>query len=318
MKPEWADIEPNTGSVTMAGRRPISRSRRRRSPEESLISSITTSLENALSAEEIAGRPGLLQRLDPRVKAATILLLVIVAALSTHLYLLAGLYLLTLAFAFASRITLPEIIRKTWVVPAMTALVAFPAIFSFVTPGQPLITIVQPGDQASVGPLSLPSFIAITEQGARSGALLVLRVTTSATLAILLVLTTEWTRLLKAMRSIGLPKMFVLILGMTHRYIFLFLHTVSNMFLARRSRTAGNPRSGESRRWLMSVSGLLVGKSYHVSNEVYLAMLSRGYHGEPVTMDHFRLQAADYVWAVFAVAVAASGLFINYSLFAAK
>jgi cobalt/nickel transport system permease protein len=67
----------------------------------------------------------------------------------------------------------------------------------------------------------------------------------------------------------------------------------------------------------MSISGLLVGKSYHVSNEVYLAMLSRGYHGEPVTMDRFRLQTADYLWAVFALVVAAVGLLVNYFRLAA-
>ena len=312
MKAERADITSKTSGVKPTGSQPDSRKSRRRSPEEGLISSVTASLEDSLTAEEVARRPGLLQRLDPRVKAATIFLLIVVAALSTHLSLLASLYALTLVIAFASRITPFQITRKTWIIPAMTAVIALPAIFNFVTAGQPLITLYQSSNPGSIGPLTLPSVIAVTEQGARSGALLVLRVTTSATLAILLVLTTEWTMLLKGMRSIGLPKMFVLILGMTYRYIFLFLNTVSNMFLARRSRTVGSLERGDSRRWLMNVSGFLVGKSYHVSNEVYLAMLSRGYDGEPVTIDRFQLEARDYAWTVFAVAAAATGLFANY------
>jgi len=67
---------------------------------------------------------------------------------------------------------------------------------------------------------------------------------------ILLVLTTRWTSILAALRWFRVPSVFVTILGMTYRYIFLLLHTANSMFLARRSRSLGTFTARENRRWL--------------------------------------------------------------------
>ena len=49
-------------------------------------------------------------------------------------------------------------------------------------------------------------------------------------------LTTPWADLLKSLQALRVPQVFVLVLSMTYRYIFLFLHTVNGMFEARKSR----------------------------------------------------------------------------------
>ena len=61
----------------------------------------------------------------------------------------------------------------------------------------------------------------------------------SVSLAVLLVLTTPWADLLKSLQAIRVPQVFVLVLSMTYRYIFLFLHTANGMFEARKSRVVG-------------------------------------------------------------------------------
>ena len=38
-----------------------------------------------------------------------------------------------------------------------------------------------------------------------------------------------------------------------------------------------------------------------MSEDVYSAMLSRGYTGEPVILDDFKTKLADYVWLFFVV-----------------
>ncbi len=54
-------------------------------------------------------------------------------------------------------------------------------------------------------------------------ALIVIRVATSISLVVLVALTTSWTALLAALRSLFLPRMFVLVLGMAYRYVFYLL-----------------------------------------------------------------------------------------------
>ena len=75
-----------------------------------------------------------------------------------------------------------------------------------------------------------------------------------------------------------MPQVFVLILSMTYRYIFLFLHTINGIFLARRSRLVARASGAEQRRWIGGTLGSLMSRSFKMSNDVYAAMLARGLH----------------------------------------
>jgi cobalt/nickel transport system permease protein len=260
----------------------------------------------------MAARRGLLQRLDPRLKVLSFASFILLASLVDSLYVLAGLYALALGLAVAGRIPLGRFIIRVWVfMPFFTGLIALPAVFNIVTPGRPVLVLVE-GLRVSFGPLTMPAMVAITEQGLRTAAFLVMRVVDSVSFALLLVLTTPWARLMKALRVLRVPQAFVLILSMTHRYIFLMLHMANAMFEARESRRVGRLRGPDNRRWLVGTMGALLGKSYHLSNEVYLAMVARGFRGEPKVAATFRFGTLDYGWAVFSIllfgAVLAVGL----------
>ena len=160
--------------------------------------------------------------------------------------------------------------------------------------------------------VNLAGKVIITEQGARTAGLLVLRVTDSLSFGVLLILTTPWNSFLVALRWLRLPSLPVDILGMTYRYIFVLLHTTNSMFLARRSRILGSFSGSENRRWLTRTLATTMTKSQHLSEEVYLAMLSRGYQGEIYTLNRLILRQRDYIWTVFALALIAVLLWSNY------
>ena len=94
---------------------------------------------------------------------------------------------------------------------------------------------------------------------------------------------------------------------MTYRYIYVLLHAANNMFLARQSRVVGRVASADNRQWLAASMGALFAKSYALSDDVYLAMQSRGFRGEAQVMESLVWRAVDWVWlGVFgAVAVLA-------------
>jgi cobalt ECF transporter T component CbiQ len=146
----------------------------------------------------------------------------------------------------------------------------------------------------------------ITEQGVLSALFLMERVLTSTTLGTLLILTTPWANVLKALRVLRVPVLFVVILGMTYRYIFLMLQTAQDMFESRRSRTVGHLPGAEQRRVAAASVGVLLSKSFQLSNDVYLAMQSRGFRGEVYTLDDFAMTARD--WVALAGFVIAAGL----------
>lgn len=280
-----------SGNALRSGRR------RRRSFVERTLAGLADVFDQSAYAEQVADRAGLLQRLDPRVKVVGLLLLVTAAVTARNLAVILAIFALAVILALWSHVSLRRLATRVWVgVLAFTGLIALPAIF--VTPGQALVHVPWLG-------------WAVTDQGVRAALYLVTRVETATTLSALLVLTTPWMHVLKALRALHVPVVFVVILGMTYRYIFVLLQTAVEMFEARRSRLVGRLEGSEQRRLATASVGVLLGKSIQLSNEVYLAMLARGYRGEVYLLDEFEMQPRDWVALVAFGAVAAAGLWLG-------
>lgn len=238
----------------------------------------TRTLTRAMLSEQTARQRGLLQSLDPRVRLAGLLMLVLAVTISRKITVVAGLFALALVIAVLSKVRLATLVTRVWLlVLAFTGVIALPAIF--VTPGHAVATL---------GPAT------ITEQGLRTAALLILRVETAVTFTTLLVLCTPWTQVLKALRALRLPREAITMLAMTHRYVFLLVETTGQMFESRRSRTVGILKPEQQRHVAARTAGVLLSKSVSLSNEVYLAMQSRGFRGEVYVLSDFRMTMWDY------------------------
>jgi cobalt/nickel transport system permease protein len=269
---------------------PVRRRRRRASFVERTIGGLAAAMERALYAEELAKADGLLQRLDPRVKVIGLLALVVAAALSRQIVVILGLFGVAIALALLSRVPIRTLATRVWVGALLfTGLLALPAIF--ITPGQVVYRLPL---------LGWP----ITAQGLGAAAYLITRVETATTFSLLLILCTQWAQVLKALRVLRVPVVFVVILGMTYRYIFLMLQTAQDMFESRQSRMVGHLSGADQRRLAGASVGVLLSKSIQLSSDVYLAMLSRGFRGEIYTLDDFRMQARDWVALAGLLAVA--------------
>ena len=151
----------------------------------------------------------------------------------------------------------------------------------------------------------------MTEQGLRTAALLVLRVETAVTLTTTLVLCTRWTHILKSLRAVRMPAEVITMLAMTHRYIFLFIETANQMFESRQSRMIGALSGAEQRRVASRTAGVLLSKSIDLSEEVYLAMQSRGFRGDIQLITEFRMHALDYAGLAACLAFAAAAAWIG-------
>ena len=82
--------------------------------------------------------------------------------------------------------------------------------------------------------------------------MLVARVETAVTLSTLLVLTTPWMHLLKALRTLLVPVEVIMLLAMTHRYVVLLTETANAMFESRQSRVVGRLNGHEQRRLMVN------------------------------------------------------------------
>ena len=276
-----------------------------RSPVERTLEELLRVAERSLHAEETARRGGLLQGIDARAKGVGVVALVLAAGLARSFAVLAALFGLGLLLALASRLRLRELALRAWL-PALlfTGLVGGPALF--LVPGPALEGFPGLGGFGGFGRLGdLPAALGVSAAGARSLAFLLLRVETITTLTLVLVLTTPWARLLAALRGLRVPATVVVILGMTYRFLFLLLASAHDLFLARRSRTVGRLAPRDGRLLLARTTGVLLSRTVDTSQQVYLAMVSRGFTGDVRLLDPLAMQGRD--WAAVATSVALAG-----------
>ncbi len=246
---------------------------------EKTIFTVTALLKDAISLHESIGREGYLQSLAPEAKLIGIALLVIATSLSGGIMPLLILYSFSILLALASGIRLSTFMTRVWFfIPLFTCIIAIPAIF-FV-PGDTLLSL---------------GFVHITEEGLLTAITLILRVATSVSFIILLILTTRWNRILTSLQSLFIPSSFVMVLSMTYRYLYLFLRTVEDMHYAFKSRLIAKDRK-EGRRWVGRRIGYLFHRSMSLSNEVYDAMVSRGFDGELKAMERTTFTWRDFIW----------------------
>jgi len=269
---------------------------------EHTLAGITSSIERAVFTEEHARSRGWLQAVDPRAKLGMFLAVILAASLSSSIVVEVGLYAIILGAAAASRVPFDFFVKRVWLgIPLFAGIVVIPAIF-FV-PGPRLFDL-------PLGPIQLAPSI----PGLIGAVLFIARVGVSVSLAILLVLTTPWADLLKSLQAIRVPQLFVLILAMAYRYIFLFLHLANGMFEARKSRLVARTSGGEQRRYISGTMGNLVNRSIKMSNDVYAAMAARGFTGSIRSFQADRMGMADWLALAGAVALAVIAVIASRSL----
>ena len=261
---------------------------------------LSLAIQESMFAEEAAAKAGWLQRIDPRIKLSGLFLLILSCSFAHEILPILLLFLFSILLVSGSSLLSFSFFRRLWIfIPLYTTFIALPALF--LTAGDVVWTIPITG-------------WTVTAQGLRSAILLVARVTTTVSLLLLIVLTTRWSALLKALRWMGLPQLLVFMLAMTYRYIYVLLQSMTALFLARQSRRVGPEAWRNMKQWLGAISGALLGKSYSLSSEIYLAMISRGFRGEPVLLEDFRAKPRDWLWLALFLSLAGVTFFWKYIL----
>ena len=226
-------------------------------------------LADMLANEEMASRPGLLQRIDARAKVITAIALIVSATLLHTIAGLAGLYALCLVLAALSRVPVKRLAQVWLVVPLFSAAIMLPATLNLVTPGSPVLTLHRAN----------PALM-VTDAGLMVAGRFVLRTAVCVSLVLLLTATTRPDRLFGGLRALGVPKVFVMLLSMMERYLWVLARAAEEIHLAKVSRSITQGSLHEEQAWMAAGMGSLFRRTRALGQEVYLAMISRGYTGE--------------------------------------
>jgi hypothetical protein len=187
-----------------------------RSHVEKTLRELSSFFSRSMFREETARRPGILQRVDPRARLlATLVFLGSVSIARSIPELLAHAALPIIALAL-SRIRPEELLGSGFLIAvAFATLMAAPATLNVFFDGTVVVPLLDRGREWRYGPYFLPSVIGITREGLLTAATFLLRVLSSVAAVFWLTLSTRWADLLRALRFLRLPKVFLQVIGMT-------------------------------------------------------------------------------------------------------
>jgi cobalt/nickel transport system permease protein len=193
---------------------------------------------------------------------------------------------IVLAVALLSRLGIGFVIKRAFLaVPFILA--AAPLIF---TGPSPMITL----------PVLQRFQIVYSLEGFERFISIAIKTWISVQAAILLASTTHFTDILFASQQLKVPKLFVAIIGLMWRYLYVISDEVTRMLRARASRSVSalsTHHPGGSLFWRARVTGGMAGslflRSIERSDRVYAAMLSRGYNGKLPETDTAALSKND-------------------------
>ncbi len=249
----------------------------------------------------------ILHGLDPRVKLALTLAFILSVSLTPvgmwPIYML--LLALALSASVASELGLTFVMRRAALaLPFVMA--AFPVLFTIkgdalasVRVGAWTLTLTQPGLERFVS-VALKSWLSVQ-------------------MAILLTATTPLPDLLLAMRSMGLPRLLVAVMGLMWRYLAVLVDEALRMMRARDSRSGSwEGRGGGTLLWRARVTGAMAGtlflRGYERSERIYSAMLARGYDGTIRFLPSQPLSWAERMMLLVAFALLLALVLLGYLL----
>jgi cobalt/nickel transport system permease protein len=251
----------------------------------------------------------LVHKLDPRLKLLATLAFVLVVTTTPPGDWIAFALLAALAIGVMrlAKVPLAEGLKHSAIALPFAGMVAIS--LPFTQAGQVLWSW-QPFGFAQGGPFGFT--LTITDVGLVLFATVVVKAWLSVIVSGLMVATTPFPDLLKAMRSLHVPAVLTSTISFMYRYLFVLVDEAMRLQTARAARSIG---AGRTVWWRARVLGGMIGslfiRSYERSERIYAAMLSRGFAGEVRTLTHLTWQAGDtragLVWVAVLAAIAVLG-----------
>lgn len=124
------------------------------------------------------------------------------------------------------------------------------------------------------------------------------RVMNSLALSFFVLYTTPFPEIIKALKVLKIPDGFLMIITLSYKYMFIFAKTVEDMHLAKKSRLAGQVSNAEARRWIAGRLAFIFKKTRLRCEEIFKAMLGRGFSDNIKIYGVRKLHARDWVTGI--------------------
>jgi cobalt/nickel transport system permease protein len=152
--------------------------------------------------------------------------------------------------------------------------------------------------------------VSVSRDGLVAGSLIAARISGAVSLLLLLGFTTPFTALLSALAWLRIPKTFIEILMLAHRYIFVLMDDAQVVYQSQKNRL-GYAGIGRGLKSFGTLTGSVMIRAIDQSAATATAMMQRGYTGSfPAQQTDGTFRAGEAVAAALVVIAAASCFFV--------
>jgi cobalt ECF transporter T component CbiQ len=259
-------------------------------------------------------KKGLLQELDARVKVLFVLAFIILTSLMHSIEAQIALCLFVFILLLVSKVNFISAYGKAAFITLLFGLLMFiPASLNLFSHGRIILPILKFDREHTWWIYTIPTEIGITREGLVIVTRLSLKVFNSVSLAMLLIHTTTFDQIAKALRMLKVPGIFVLTLTMSYKYIYLFSQTVVETYQALKMRWWSRGNRSEANSIIAGRMGYLFRKSWERYELVYQSMVARGFTGNADLVYSANLAAKDYRFLAVSFIILLFIILFNYS-----
>ncbi len=258
---------------------------------------------------ESASSQRFFQRIDARIKVLFLLFFMVIVSIKKEILPEALIGAFIFLLALAARLKVSGLYKRVLFFGFFFGfLIALPSAFNVITGGEIILPVLRLQTAHHFLVYRIPAEIGITRQGAYGVAMLTLRVVNSLAISFFVLYTTSFPEIIRALKLLRVPDTFLMIITLSYKYVFILAKTVEDMHLSKKSRLSGPAGNADARRWIAGRIVFLFRKTQQRCEEIFRAMLGRGFSGDIRICGAKGLHARD--WITGAALLLAGALFL--------
>jgi len=257
-------------------------------------------IRNGYAQWECSSQPNFFQRIDARVKVLFLLFFILIVSLKRDVLPETCILIFVFVVTLFSRLNLLKLYKRVLLLGFVFGfLVALPSAFNVITRGEIIFSIVRLPRSYTFWIYHLPADIGLTREGIHGVSMLTLRVINSLSLSFLVLYTTPFHEIIRALKVVKVPDSFLIIITLCYKYIFIFSKTVEDMHLAKKSRIVRESTPAEAREWIAGRKAFVFRKARLRCEEVFKAMVGRGFSDSIKFYGFRKMGISDWCAALF-------------------
>jgi cobalt ECF transporter T component CbiQ len=268
---------------------------------DTTIQNIAKVIKSIYVQNETSSRDGLLQKLNARSKIIFLFGFIIIISFIRHIESQILISALISILFILSRVNLIAIYKKIFLLGFLFGfLIIIPAGLNIVSDGNIIFNLINFKTAHKFWIYNIPSDIGITKEGCIVVIRFFIRITNSIALSLLVMYTTSFPGIIKSLKIFRVPDIFLLVITLTYKFIFILSYTTEDTYLALKSRWWRNSRDTSANQFIAERITYIFRKSWIKYEEIYHAMLARGFNGNVNLCYSQKIKSIDIVFLLAA------------------